>query len=140
MGCLLGIDMGEKRIGVAVSDETQTLAEPLTTIIFHGREPLKREIEKIIALYGVEKIVVGLPVTMKGEIGPSAKKILAQVDWLKQAVDRPWVMWDERLSTAEAERILLMADLSRSRRKQVRDRVAAQRILQNYLDHHKGKL
>lgn len=140
MGCILGLDFGEKRVGVAVSDETKQLAEPLTTLDFRGREQLKTEIEKIILSYSIEAIVVGLPVTLKGEMGPSAKKVEREVEWFKTKIEKPWIYWDERLSTAEAERILLMADLSRSRRKEVRDRVAAQRILQNYLDYHKGKL
>ena len=137
MASLIGLDFGEKRIGVAVSDESATVATPLTTLEFQSRKQLLAEITRLVDEYNVTKIVVGLPKTLKGEIGPSAQKIMAHIEWLKGQLDRAWVFWDERLSTQEIERVLLSADVSRGRRREVRDRLAAQRILQSYLDHQR---
>lgn len=134
MSALLGLDFGEKRIGVAVSDETAIIAVPLTVLEFKGRKHLLAELAKLVEEYRVDKIIVGLPRRMSGEIGIAAEKIIAHVDWLKPQLGVAWEFWDERLSTAEVERLLVNADVSRARRKEVRDKLAAQRILQNYLD------
>lgn len=136
---LLGLDLGEKRVGVAVSDESGILATPLTTLEFRGRKDLLAELTKLVDAYHVKKIVVGLPKALSGKIGPAAKKVMEQVEWLKAELDRPWIFWDERLSTQEVERVLLAADLSRQRRREVRDQLAAQRILQSYLDHERNR-
>ena len=134
MAILIGLDLGEKRVGVAIADERTSLATPLATIEVRGRRQLADELKKIIAEHHVEKIVVGLPYTLKGEMGPQAEKIMGEVEALKQQIDSEWLMWDERLSTLEVERMLVSADVSRQKRKEVRDKLAAQRILQNYLD------
>lgn len=139
MPALLGLDLGEKRVGVAVTDEGGVIATPLATISFSGRKQLLEEISKLVHQYQATKIVVGLPKTLRGEIGISADKIAAQVEWLKSQLHMDWVLWDERLTTAEVERVLLEADVGRARRKEVRDRLAAQRILQNYLDYQKNR-
>ena len=131
---LLGLDMGEKRIGVSVTDESGSLATPLTALEFRGRKKLLEALTQFVDQYHISKIVVGLPKTMKGEIGPAATKVTELVEWLKGYIDKPWILWDERLSTQEIERILLAADMSRARRKEVRDQLAAQRILQSYVD------
>ena len=133
---LLGLDFGEKRIGVAVTDEAGIMALPLTTLEFRGRNHLLEQLTGLVEDYRVKKIIVGLPKTLKGEIGPAAKKVMEQVEWFKGFLDRPWILWDERLSTREVERVLLDADVSRAKRKEVRDRLAAKRILQNYMEHH----
>ena len=133
---LLGLDFGEKRIGVAVTDEGGMMALPLTTLEFRGRKHLLEQLRALVEQYGVRKIIVGLPKTLKGEIGPAAQNVIVQVEWLKEALDRPWIFWDERLTTSEVERVLVDADVSRAKRREVRDRLAAQRILQNYMDHH----
>jgi len=135
MGVWIGLDFGEKRVGVAVTDEEKRMAFPLKTLEFRGRNDLLAQIKKIIADYRAEQIVVGLPKTLKGDMGPAARKIMDEVEWFKSQVPGPWVLWDERLSTKEVERVLQEAELSPSRRKEVRDRLAAQRILQNYLDY-----
>ncbi|MDA9101339.1 Holliday junction resolvase RuvX, partial [Omnitrophica bacterium] len=75
------------------------------------------------------------PKTLKGEIGPAAQNVLKQVEGLKKEIPASWILWDERLSTAEVEKMLIQADLRREKRKHVRDQLAAQRILQSYLDH-----
>ena len=137
MAVMMGLDLGEKRIGVAVSDEGASIATPLTTIEARSRKQVLEELSKIMERYHVSKIVVGLPKTLRGEIGPSATKVMEQVEWLKSYIDKPWIFWDERLTTQEVERVLLEADVKRARRKELRDSLAAQRILQGYLDHER---
>ena len=137
MPVFLGLDLGEKRVGVARSDETGTIAEALATLTFRGKEDLLKQLRSCFGEFNPEKIIVGLPKTLRDEIGPAAQKVLHWVDWFKTRLPGEWILWDERLTTAEAERILLEADLSRTKRKNVRDQLAAQRILQSYLDAHK---
>ena len=140
MASILGLDLGEKRVGLAISDELEILATPFSVVRFKNRAELLLEIEKVVQEYRIGKIVVGLPKTLKGEIGPAARKTIEEVECMKARLPEvEWVFWDERLSTAEVERVLLDADLSRSRRKEVRDKLAAQRILQNYLDAQKNR-
>jgi putative Holliday junction resolvase len=133
-GALLGIDLGEKRIGVAFVAAGTTIAFPLTTIQVKGRGQVLEEIKKFILAHKVEKIVVGLPKTLKGEIGIAAEKRIKEVEWYQTHLTVPVVLWDERLSSKEVERVMIDADVSRGRRKEVIDQLAAQRILQNYLD------
>ena len=139
MGVLLGLDFGEKRIGTAVTDEGGSIAMPLGTIMVQGRKQVLLELTRLMDQYRVEKIIVGLPKTLKDEMGIAAKKVTEQVQWLKTHIDKPWIFWDERLSTQEIERVLLRADVSRAKRREVRDRLAAQRILQGYLDHQRER-
>ena len=134
MGIFLGLDFGEKRIGVARSDEGGTHAEPVATLEYRSREDLSKQLRDYMQTLKPEKVVVGLPRTLQGEIGFAAKKVLDWVDWLRPQFQVEWILWDERLTTAETERILIEADLSRRKRKSIRDRLAAQRILQGYLD------
>ena len=134
-GTLLGIDLGEKRIGVAVVQAGTTIAFPLTTIQVKGREQVLGEIQKLVLAHKAGKIVVGLPKTLKGEIGIAADKRMKEVEWYQARLAVPVVLWDERLSSKEAERVLIDADVSRQRRKEVIDQLAAQRILQGYVDH-----
>ena len=139
MEVLLGLDFGEKRIGVAVTDEAGMMAFPLETVEFRGRKQFLEELTRIVDEYRVKKIIVGLPKTLKGEIGPAAKNIIEHVEWLKGFLGKPWIFWDERLTTAEVERVLLEGDASRAKRRDVRDKLAAQRILQNYMDYHRNQ-
>ncbi|MBI4115215.1 MAG: Holliday junction resolvase RuvX [Candidatus Omnitrophica bacterium] len=138
MGVLVGLDLGEKRVGVARSDETGTIAEAYATLTFKTKDDLLRQLKECLEELGPEKVVVGLPETLSGERGFAAKKVLAMVDWLKESLSMEWVLWDERFTTVEAEAILLEADLSRKKRRGIRDRLAAQRILQSYLDTRKN--
>lgn len=135
----LGLDLGEKRVGVAIAESELGIATPHQTVFFSGREQLAKELKKIIAEYRPEEMVVGFPQKLNGQIGPAAEKITKLVDWLKTQIPGNWILWDERLTTAEVERILLEADLSREKRKEVRDQLAAQRILQTYLDFKKNQ-
>ena len=134
MPVLLGLDLGEKRVGVARSDETETIAEATASLTFKGREDLLRQLAELVQRFRSEKIIVGFPLTLKGETGPAAQKVLDWVEWLKVRLRGEWILWDERLTTVEAERVLLEADLSRKKRRGFRDQLAAQRILQSYLD------
>jgi putative holliday junction resolvase len=133
-GTLLGLDLGEKRIGVAFVPAGTTIAFPVKTIEVRGREQVLAQIQKLILEHKAEKVVVGLPKTLKGEMGIAAQKRVQEVEWYQSRISVPMVMWDERLSTKEVERMLIGADVSRERRKEVIDQLAAQRILQNYLD------
>lgn len=138
MSTCLGLDLGEKRVGVAISDGSGFLATPLLTLAFHSRKQLLNDLMRLVDQYQVTKIIVGLPQTFKGENGPAAQKVITHVEWFKFHLDRPWILWDERLSTREIERILIAADVSRVKRKEVRDKLAAQRILQSYLDYERN--
>jgi putative Holliday junction resolvase len=134
---ILGLDMGTKRIGVAMSDELLLTAQGSETI--ERRSPLA-DIGRIAALVrdnGVSEVVVGLPLNMNGSEGPKAKEVAAFVGELSKAVDVPIKTWDERLTTAQVERVMLEADISRAKRKKNADKLAAQVILQSYLDSRK---
>lgn len=129
---ILGLDVGDKRIGVAFADGL--LAIPLTVVDRAGEEA---DMEKLLALareHGVERIVVGLPLSMNGSIGRQAEKVLAFSRSLSEHVDIPVDTWDERLSTVSAERLLLDSGMKREKRKGKRDAMAAAIILQAYLD------
>jgi putative Holliday junction resolvase len=111
-----------------------TIAFPVKTIEVRGREQVLAQIQKLILEHKAEKVVVGLPKTLKGEMGIAAQKRVQEVEWYQSRISVPMVMWDERLSTKEVERMLIGADVRRERRKEVIDQLAAQRILQNYVD------
>jgi len=131
---VIGLDVGDKTLGVAVSDELGLTAQGVTT---YGRTSLAADLEflrQIIAQYAATALVVGLPKNMDGSLGPQAQKTLAFIERLRQGCAIPVVTWDERLTSREAERVLLAANASRQRRKRVRDRLAAQLILQSYLE------
>jgi len=133
-GALLGLDLGEKRIGVAFVQAGTTIAFSAETIEVRGREQVVAQIQKLILQYKAEKVVVGLPKTLKNEMGIAAQKRVQEVAWYQSRISVPMVMWDERLSSKEVERMLIDADVRREKRKEVIDKLAAQRILQNYLD------
>jgi putative Holliday junction resolvase len=133
---ILGLDVGSKTIGVAVSDELGWTAQGLKTIQIQEDEQKSGipELEEIIQEYGIEKIIVGLPKNMNGTIGPRGEISLQFAKLLKNRFGLPVELWDERLTTMAAERILLTADVSRKKRKKVIDKMAASLILQSYLD------
>lgn len=131
---ILGLDVGDVRIGVAVSDPLKIIARGLD---FIKRTTVKEDVEAIKELvdeHEVEEIVVGLPKMMSGEIGIQAQKVQDFAEALKAVIETPIVMWDERLSTVAATRVLIEANMSRKKRKKVVDKVAAVLILQGYLD------
>jgi putative Holliday junction resolvase len=131
---IIGLDVGDKTLGVAVSDELGWTAQG---VIVHGRTSLAADLaflREMIARYDAAAVVVGVPKNMDGSLGPQAQKTLAFIKRVRQMYPIPVVPWDERLTTRQAERVLLEANTSRQRRKQVRDRLAAQLILQSYLE------
>ncbi len=133
---ILGLDVGDVRIGVAVSDPLEVIAQPLASV---KRTSVREDVESIKRLAEENeagKIVVGVPKTLNDEVGIQAQKVLDFVEVLGKALEIPIVLWDERLTTAEAERALIEADMSRRKRKKVIDKVAAVLILQGYLDSH----
>jgi putative Holliday junction resolvase len=132
---IMGLDIGERTIGVAVSDPMGWTAQGITTIKRKGSldEDL-RELKKIIEKYNVDQIVAGLPKNMNGTLGPSAEMVQRLVTAIEQSIDITVIKWDERLSTVAAERMLLEGNVSRGKRKQVIDKMAAVIILQGYLD------
>ncbi|WP_029453355.1 Holliday junction resolvase RuvX [Clostridium algidicarnis] len=131
---ILGLDMGTKTIGVAISDPLGYTAQGITTIRRKNKKSDLEELRTICEEYGVETIVVGLPKNMNGSIGPQGESILSFTEHIKKALNLPIEMWDERLTTVAAEKAMLEADLSRAKRKKIIDKVAATYILQGYLD------
>jgi putative pre-16S rRNA nuclease len=131
---LLGIDLGTKTIGLAISDGMLTIAGPLHTIRRTNLAGDCIEINKTIVRHGVFGLVVGLPLNMDGSEGPRAQSTRAFVRNLRGRVELPVAFWDERLSTAAAERVMIEADLSRRKRAARIDAAAAGFILQGALD------
>jgi len=135
---VLGLDLGERRIGLAISDETCTIASGLGVYTRRSLEEDLDYLRKLIEREGIERIVVGFPVNMDSSLGPKAQEAQEFKRHLEEALKIPVELFDERLTTQEAERVLIEADLSRSRRKRVRDQLAAVLILQGYLDRQRG--
>lgn len=129
---ILGIDHGDVRIGIAMSDETAFLASPLTTV--QAGKSAVGEIVALVVEHNVETIVIGLPRNMDGSYGSATEKVRVFTEKLKEQTDVPIVEWDERLSTVSAHNDLREAGLDGRKRKGVVDKVAARIILQNYLD------
>ncbi|ABO67832.1 MULTISPECIES: Holliday junction resolvase RuvX [Geobacillus] len=132
----LGLDLGTKTLGVAVSDEFGWTAQGLETIAIdeeRGHYGFER-LRAIIDEYGVDTIVVGWPKNMNGTLGPRAEASERFAAKLREEFSLPVVLWDERLSTMAAERMLIAADVSRKKRRKVIDKMAAAVILQSYLD------
>ena len=132
---ILALDVGSKRIGLAVSDPLGITAQGLEVLTRKDRAADLDRLLEVARQWGVQRVVVGLPRHMDGRLGKAAPEILALVETLKEALGVEVVTWEERLTTVEAERVLIQADLSRRRRRQVVDQLAAVLILQNYLDH-----
>lgn len=131
---ILGLDVGEKTIGVAVSDELGWTAQGIETIRRSSKEKDFGRIEEWIATYQVQALVVGLPKNMNGTIGPKGEYCQVFAEQLKERTGLPVHLWDERLTTMAAEKMLISADVSRQKRKKVIDKMAAVLILQGYMD------
>ncbi|CDF58254.1 Holliday junction resolvase RuvX [Thermobrachium celere] len=131
---ILGLDVGDKTIGVAISDPLGWTAQGVKTIKRVGIKKDLQEILSIIKQYNVEKIVVGLPKNMNGTLGPQSEKVLNFCEKLKEVCNLEIILEDERLTTVAAERMLMEADMHWSKRKKVIDTIAATYILQGYLD------
>jgi putative Holliday junction resolvase len=131
---IMGLDVGTRTIGIAISDELGFTAQGLKTLKRGSMEDDLQEIVSIINKYEINRIVIGLPKNMNGTLGRQAETVLHWTEVLKERIQVPVVTWDERLSTVGASKVLLEADLSRKKRKKVIDKLAAVLILQGYLD------
>ncbi len=134
----MGVDPGTRRIGVAVSDELGMLARGVATLSATGEEADAGELSELAKSLGAERIVVGLPRNMDGTEGERAQAARQLAESLASRTGLPVILWDERLTTKGAERMLIAADLSRARRRRIIDQQAAQWILQSYLDQWRG--
>jgi putative Holliday junction resolvase len=130
----MGLDYGDRKIGVAVSDMFGWTAQGLEVVERRRDGAEMQRIADLVREQEVEEIVVGLPKNMNGSIGPRGEICIAFADQLRDMLNLPVHLWDERLTTVSAERTLLEADVSRKKRRQVVDKMAASLILQNYLD------
>jgi len=130
----MALDVGGRRIGVALSDTTRVLASPLTTLRAEPRDRVLSEIAALVQRHEVVEVVVGLPLTLSGEIGPQAHLIQLFVERLKGVLNAPIHMFDERLTTVAAERMMLDLGMKPEQRKARIDEVAASIILQDFLD------
>lgn len=133
----MGLDVGDKTIGVALSDPMFLIANPLETI---KRKKASLDIGRLVEIvneYDVETIVVGLPKNMNNSIGPQSMKVMSFVDLLKKQTDKEIVYQDERMTTLQSERVLIDMDVRRENRKEHIDKIAASFILQTYLDGRK---
>lgn len=131
---LLGVDYGTVRIGLAVTDADRRLASPLGTYTRKGAVADERYFRKLVEEEQIGGIVVGLPVHNDGTLGAKAREAKKFGDWLAKITGLPVAYYDERFTSVEAEQFLLEAGLTSKRRKERRDRVAAQILLQSYLD------
>lgn len=131
---ILGLDYGDRRIGVALSDAFGWTAQGLEMIERKKEGDDFKRIAELVKEYEVESIVVGLPKNMNGTVGPRGEICMEFAEELRQNLSLPVHLWDERLTTVAATRTLLEADVSRRKRKQVVDKMAAALLLQNYLD------
>lgn len=131
---ILGLDLGQKTIGVAISDPLGFTAQGLTTIRRGSKEKDIEDLKKICDEYKVETIVIGLPKNMNGTIGPSGEIAMAFGKLLEEEFQIEIKFWDERLTTVAAHKAMLEADLSRNKKKKIVDKVASTYILQGYLD------
>ena len=131
---ILALDHGTKRIGVAVSDETRTIAQPLEFIPAEPFADFLARLRQLIREKEIELILVGLPRNMDGSYGPAAQKVEAFVAVLRNAITVPIRTWDERLTSSQANRILIQGNVRRDKRKEKVDKMAAAILLQSYLD------
>ena len=131
---LLGVDYGNVRVGLAVSDSSRTIASPLTTYTRGNREQDVRFFKELVEAEAIDRIVVGLPIHLDGHEGSKAAEARAFGQWLNQITELPVVFWDERFTTVEAEGHLWSAGLTHKQRKRRRDQVAAQILLQSFLE------
>lgn len=136
---LLGLDFGDRRIGVAVSDELGLTAQPVLTLVRRNAKSDLKSLARLLRKYGCTGIVLGHPLYMSGDVSPQAAKTQAYADALRTAFSLPVHLWDERLTSAEAHRHLHAAGRPLSGHREVVDQVAAVLILQSFLDAHRSQ-
>ncbi len=135
MGRVLGIDLGAKRVGVAISDAGRTVATPIEVVRRSGDRPRDhRALQALVDEWEATTVVVGVPYSLDGSIGPSAQGVLTEIDALRATLGVPVETYDERLSTVTAERSLMQQNLRADERRRVVDMVAAAVLLQGWLD------
>jgi putative Holliday junction resolvase len=133
---VLGIDHGTKRMGIAISDELGMIAQPMEFIPAEPFAKFLERLKEIIREKQVEQLIVGMPRNMDGSYGPAAAKVREFVTVLKESITMPIVFWDERLTSTQANRYLVQANVRREKRKEKVDQTAAAILLQSYLDTH----
>ena len=136
---ILGLDIGEKRIGVALSDPLKIIASALTAIERTTDETAVKQIIDLARENEAERVVVGMPRSLDGSLGKQAQAVQSFIDLLRGYTELPVVTWDERLSTVAAERTMLEVGMKRDKRKKRRDSLAAAFILQGYLDRERSR-
>lgn len=136
---ILGLDLGTRTLGIALSDHLEILASPVETYRFKDGDyaSAANYLEKYINQYQIKKVIIGLPLHMTGEVGESAKLVINFKEILEKRYKIEVVTIDERWSTKSAQRTLIEADISRAKRKNLIDKMAAVVILQSYLDRQK---
>ncbi len=135
---ILALDHGSKRVGVAVSDELRTIAQPLEFIPTEPFEAFLRRLTQLLRERDIGLLLVGMPRNMNGSCGPAALKAQELVTELKKVLDLPIRTWDERLTTVQANRVLIEGRVRRAKRKEKVDKMAAAILLQSYLDSQSG--
>jgi putative holliday junction resolvase len=131
---ILAIDHGTKRIGIAISDELKMIAQPLEFILAEPFEAFLARLKSLLQEKEVELILVGLPRNMDGSYGPAAEKVREFISVLRNHVQTPVKSWDERLTSVQANRLLIQGNVRRDQRKVKVDQMAAAILLQSYLD------
>jgi putative Holliday junction resolvase len=131
---ILALDHGSKRIGVAVSDETKTIAQPLEYIPAEPFADFLVRLKQLLAEKEIDCVLIGLPRNMDGSYGPAAQKVQTFAGVLKTAITVPVKLWDERLTSSQANKILIQGGVRRDKRKEKVDKMAAAILLQSYLD------
>ena len=135
---ILALDHGTKRIGVAISDELQMIAQPLEYIAAKPFAQFVNRLEELLTDKEVELILIGMPRNMDGSYGPAAEKVQTFVEALKGVLSVPIRTWDERLTSVQANRVLIQGEVRREQRKESVDKMAAAILLQSYLDRMGG--
>ena len=133
----MGVDLGSKRIGIALSDPTGMMASPLLVIQRKGGKQDLAEVVRLALDYDAEAIVVGLPVDLKGELGIAAQKAQVEIEQLRALTDLPVHVYDERLTSAAAQRAMSDGGVDSRRQRGQVDKIAATLLLQSYLDRHR---
>ncbi|GAB4375157.1 MAG: Holliday junction resolvase RuvX [Calditrichia bacterium] len=139
MARILGIDFGERRLGLAMSDPTETIAQPLKTLSVTSHKRVLTEIKNLIEEFQISKIVVGLPLTMSGKDSENTRQARAFARKLEEMIDLPVILLDERLTTIQAHQVVHQMGKKPSQHKARVDQLAAQYILQTYLDREKKR-
>lgn len=138
-GRLLGLDVGETTIGLALSDILRSIASPFSTI---ERKKFTKDVEQLKTIISAQKIcglVIGYPINMDGSLGGRTQSVRTFVSNISKQIELPMLLWDERLSTMAVEKMMIEADMSRKRRAELVDKLAASYILQGYLDKARAK-